>query len=324
MTGRALVTGASGFIGRHLVAALRVRGVPVRAYGRRAGAWPGDVEAALGEIDDARALAAAADGVDVVYHLAGKVHDLGELADTGEHARVTVGGTAALLEACARHRPAVVFLSTLAVYGETGEACVDEDVPPRPVSAYGRAKLEAEALVHEWGARTGSHVCVLRPPMVYGAGCKGNLIRMVRAVDRGWFPPLRDVGNRRSLVGVEDVVAALQLAASHPAARGRRFIVTDGHAYSSREIYDELCRALGRTPPGWGLPIWPLQVAARAGDWGGRILGRRLPLDSSALQRLIGSAWFSSERIGRELGFVPHTRFALGAASVVEAYRRAA
>ena len=324
MTARALVTGAGGFVGGHLVSALRARGIAVRVFVRHAGSWPADVETVVGTMEDAAALARAAAGVDTIFHLAGKVHDVSELGDTGAHERVTVEGTARLLDACrATPAPRFVFLSSLAVYGPTGEACVDEQGPTRPTTPYGIAKLRAEELVHAWAGARDAHACSLRPPMVYGPGCKGNLVRMVRAIDRGWFPPVRYAGNRRSLVSVGDLTTALLLSAEHPSARGRRFIVTDGRTYSSRDIYDAPRRGLGRPPIGWSVPIWPLRIAARLGDWGGRLRGRRPPFDSTALDRLIGSAWFSSAAIARELGFVPHGSFDEGAVSVVEACRAA-
>jgi UDP-glucose 4-epimerase len=323
VTGAALVTGASGFVGGHLVQALRAHRIPVRVLVRQAGGWPADVDVVTGTMEDAAALARAADGVGTVFHLAAKVHDVSERGDSGAHDRVTVDGTARLLEACRSTRPAFVFLSSLAVYGATGEACLDEDAPTRPTTPYGAAKLRAETLLFEWAAATGAPACALQPPMVYGPGCKGNLVRMVRAIDRGWFPPVRHPGNRRSLIAIEDLVEALLLAATHPAARGRRFIVTDGRIYSSRDIYDALRHALGRPSIGWTVPVWPLRVAARLGDWGGALRGRRLPFDSLALDRLIGSACFSSARIVRELGFVPRGDFADGAVSVVRAYRGA-
>jgi nucleoside-diphosphate-sugar epimerase len=295
----------------------------VRVLVRQAGRWPADVDVVVGTMEDPVALRRAAEGVGTVFHLAAKVHDVSELGDSGAHERVTVEGMARLLEACRSEAPRFVFLSSLAVYGATGDACVDEDAPTRPASPYGVAKLRAEARLFEWADATGAHACAVRPPMVYGPGCKGNLVRMVRAIDRGWFPPIRYAGNRRSLVAIDDLVEALLLAGSHPAARGQRFIVTDGRVYSSRDIYDALRRALGRPPIGWTVPVWPLRLAARVGDWGGALRGRRLPFDALTLDRLVGSACFSSARIAGALGFVPHGNFADGAISVVQAYRGA-
>jgi nucleoside-diphosphate-sugar epimerase len=112
------------------------------------------------------------------------------------------------------------------------------------------------------------------------------------------------------MVHVDDVVQALRLAAGNPAANGRVYLVTDGHAYSTREIYTAICRALGREVPRWTLPLWALRCAAIAGDAVGRVAGRSAPLNSAALDKLLGSAWYSSDKIQRELGFVSsHTLY---------------
>ena len=122
---------------------------------------------------------------------------------------------------------------------------------------------------------------------------------------RGLSPPLPETGNKRSMVDVRDVVQAALLAAANPAAAGQVYIVTDGQAYSSRQIYEWICAALQRPVPRWAIPSSLLRFAARVGDVISRLIRRRFVLDTDALDKLIGSAWYSSEKISRELNYRP-------------------
>lgn len=187
--------------------------------------------------------------------------------------------------------------------GEPGDACVDETWPVPPVSAYGRAKREAEDVFFATGERFAMHVVCLRLAMVYGSGGRGNLERMAALVRRGWFPPLPETGNRRSLVHVSDVVAALRLVAFDPRAAGACYIVAHPQTYSGRGIFDALRDAQGLPPIGWSVPSALLKLAARAGDLGAALTGRRAALDSEALDRLLGSACYSPARIEQELAW---------------------
>ncbi|MCZ7655575.1 MAG: NAD-dependent epimerase/dehydratase family protein [Rhodocyclaceae bacterium] len=115
-----------------------------------------------------------------------------------------------------------------------------------------RQALRRKARCWRLARNTSMHVVNLRLAMVYGHGGRGNLERMARGIRAGWFPPLPDSGNRRSLVHVEDVVAAMGMVAQAPAANGRTYIVADPKAYSGREIYDAIRRGLGNRPRAGG------------------------------------------------------------------------
>jgi len=320
---RCLVTGASGFLGRALCQELVGQGRAVRALmrGRAEGPWQeqASLDLAAGVVP-AELLA----DVDVVFHLAGRVHDLTErVPDETAYQAANVDATRALLAAAAsRPRPhRLVFMSSLAVTGDTGRALADESPAAPPATPYGRSKLAAERLVLAAGERHGMHVCILRPALVYGPGAKGNLPRMLAAVDRRRFPPLPELGNRRSLVGVGDVVRAALLAAGRQEAAGQTYVVTDGRAYSTRGMYVAMARALGREPGAVTVPRWCLAGLAKAGDLVGRVGGRRFVFDSAALERLTGSAWFSSDKIARELGWRPTQTLEAALPAMVAEYR---
>ncbi|HKJ22042.1 MAG TPA: NAD-dependent epimerase/dehydratase family protein [Gammaproteobacteria bacterium] len=309
-----LVTGATGFIGRHLVNTLRWdRNLPLIALSRdpdtAARLWSdSSVEVRRGDLERSHTLRGACEGVETVFHLAGCTYGENALDPSAEaqFLRAVFGGAEALLaEAASVGVKRFVFVSSVKAMGEGGEACLDESSPARPVSTYGRAKLAAEEVVLEAGRGRGMHVSVVRLPLVYGPGNRGNIPRMIRAVDRGVFPPLADNGNRRSMVHVHDAVRALMLAAEQDAANQQVYIVTDKQVYSTRRIYDMIREALGLASRRWGVPVGVLRAAGAMGDVIGRVRGSPFPLDSRVLDKLIGSAWYSSEKISRELGFRP-------------------
>jgi nucleoside-diphosphate-sugar epimerase len=147
-------------------------------------------------------------------------------------------------------------------------------------------------------------VC-LRFPLVYGPHQRGNLQRMIRAIERGRFPPPPDNGNRRSMLHVENAVDALVLAGTHPAAAGRVYIVTDERAYSTRQVYDAARVCLGLPPVAWAVPAAALRLIAAGGDLARHLAGRRLGFDTDAFQKLLGTAAYDATRIRRELGYRP-------------------
>ena len=298
-----LVTGGRGFIGRRLVAALQADGGRVRVLTRGAPAGPDEVR---GDLADPASLAAACAGVDTIFHCAGHAHAFGALseADAARHRLVNFNGTRVLAEAAGRAGVRrFVFLSSVKAMGEPGDACIAEDWPALPTSAYGQAKRAAEEVLREAGVRHGMHVVSLRLAMVYGAGGRGNLERMAALVRRGVFPPLPETGNRRSMVHVADVVAAMRLVAADVRAAGRSYIVAHPQTHSGRGLYDALRAACGLAPVRWAVPRGALTAVARLGDGIEALTGRRVPLDSEALDRLLGSACYLPGRIERELGW---------------------
>lgn len=308
---RVLVTGATGFIGRHLVGALLNQGADVTVLSRRPpSAGIRDYRTMVGDLTQPATLEGLCRNIDTVFHLGGHAHavDQPDGKDRETIWRVTVEGTRALVEQSVRNGvQRFVLFSSVKAMGEGGETCLDETAPDMPTSFYGKAKREAENLVLDAG-RLGLSSTVLRLPMVYGPDGKGNLPRMIRAIARGYFPPLPESGNRRSMVDVRDVTQAALLAAGSPAAAGKIYIVTDGQAYSTRVIYEWICAALSRPVPRCTIPLPMLRGIARVGDVIARLIGRRFMFDSDALNKLIGSAWYSSEKISRELNYRPaHT-----------------
>ena len=308
--GLVLVTGASGFIGPRLCQRLREDGSEIRAVMRRPtqGPWDESIQLELGTEPVPPGLL---HGVDAVFHLAGRAHALGDGPQAeAAYRRANLQSTLDLLAAARAQgtRAFVLFSSVKALREGWDES--NRTVPPDParLTPYGRSKWLAEQAV--LGEGTVPHPVVLRPALVYGPSSKGCLWLMIRAVRGGWFPPLPEVGNARSMVHRVDLVEAALLAATHPAAKHRIYVVTDGHPYRTREIYETILSALGRRAPSWNFPLAPIRLAARAGDLAERLTGRRMPLDSELLDRVLGSALYDGRAIENELGFRARLRLA--------------
>ena len=298
---RVLVTGASGFIGRALCSHLSDRGVTVRALLRQSatGPWHETV------IGDLKSLAPnnLANGIDTVFHLAGKAHALSESKqDEKEYFQINTEGTRRILEAAQSSGVRrFVFFSSVKAMHEGGPEYLDETSPCEPVTPYGKSKREAERLVLE-----GNYVpepVVLRLSMVYGPSTKGNLPRMIESIAKRHFPPIPEFGNKRSMVHVEDVIQAAILAAEKPEAIGQTYLVTDGQPYSSRKLYEWVFQALGKPVPDWRIPEMVFRALAKIGDAIGALRGRRFMFDSDTLEKLAGSAWYSSQKIEQKQGF---------------------
>lgn len=303
MTKQVLVTGAQGFIGVKLTQTLSQQSFQVRTLTRNATNDKTDNYSIDLAIDECPSSLCA--NIETIFHLAGKAHALAETQqDEAEYFQINTEGTRKLLEAANQAGvQRFIYFSSVKAVGGSDLQPMNESVQTLADTPYGQSKYAAEQLVLHGGYVP--HPVVIRPSMVYGNTEKGNLPRMIQAVRRGVFPPLPETHNRRSMVHVDDVVQAALLAAENPKAAGQIYIVTDGQAYSTRQIYAWIRAALGKSPMNASIPSSVLQALAKTGDAIGRLSGRRFPFDSDALDKLTGSAWYSSAKIERELGFTP-------------------
>jgi len=302
----ALVTGASGFIGRRLCRDLVGRGWRVRALVRERLPELADVDQAVArQLTDRDALRVAVDGVDTVFHFAARVHQLRDSAPDSIDAYrvVNVDGTRTLLEEASRAGIArFVFASSVkAVTAGPTESPITEEEPAKPSDPYGISKFEAERVVGEFSSSIATYV--LRLPLAYGPGVKANMLALFRAVDRGLPLPFGAIKNRRSLVFVGNVTwAALEIVAI-PSARGETFFVSDGGPVSTPELIREIAAALGRTPRLVPVPSAFFRLMSAAADLASPFT--RLPLNSAAIERLIGSLAVDSSKLVKVIGKSP-------------------
>lgn len=296
-----LVTGANGFVGRALCAELLLRGQVVRGAVRGRCSDMAVPLSSVGEVGAHTDWSGALGGVDVVVHLAARVHMKRDTAaePLAEFRRVNVAGTEHLARsAAATGVRRLVFVSTIGVNGPTTapDEAFSEACPPSPQNDYSLSKWEAEQALQHVAAETGLETVILRPPLVYGGGMPGNLAPLLGAISRGIPLPLASVHNRRSLLFIGNLVDALITCGTHRAAVGRTYLVCDGEDVSTAGLVEKLAAAMGRKSCSFAFPPVLLRLAALA-------LGRRAQAEA-----LVGSLRIDDAGIRDELGWqAPYT-----------------
>ncbi len=320
--GPALVTGATGFIGRRLVARLLAGGRAVRALALPGEpverCWPGPVEVFRGDVRDRTAVEAAVMGAGVVLHLAAVVGDWGR---ESLYQAVTVEGTRNVLGAAAAAGVRAVLVSSVTVYGDAiGSDVCDEDHPfGRPQGPYGRAKQAQERIARELEAAAGLRVTIVRPTNVYGPGSRPWVDDLSDHLRRGLPSLFGDGEQNAGLAYVDNVADLLALAAYHPAAVGRVYNASDDLDVSWRRYFTDLTTAIGAPPPR-AIPAPLARAGAVLNEALWRLLGiweSRPPITREAVN-LVGSHHrVPGARARAELGWAPQVSYDEGLAAVL-------
>jgi len=317
---KAFVTGGTGFVGAHLVQALRARGDQVTCLVRnpakaQALGWT-DVRLVRGDLDDVTALREGCAGAEVIYHVAGRI----SARDRDEFLRANRDGTAKVLEAAAqRSRGRFVFVSSLAAAGPTVPGTpIDESRPPSPVTPYGESKLAAELLVR---AMAGSWT-IVRPPTVYGEWDR-EVLKVFKLARAGLAPVFGDGSQELSVIYAGDLAAALVAAATAPAAANRVYYAAHPVMTTSRELVRAIGRAVGRQPRIVPLPgpiarglLWTIGSIAH-------LAGRATLLSGDKAAEFLAPAWTCrSEALARDAGWRAATDLDVGLRRTADWYRR--
>ena len=289
-----LVTGASGFIGRSLCARFASDRIDFLGTTRRDLDCSGYRCASVGNIDGATNWTSVLDGVEVIVHLAARVHIMSDDAEfpRNEYTRVNVDGTRRLAECASKAGvKRIIFLSTVKVLGEKTETrpfhYSDE---PAPVDPYAESKLGAERSLRQIEKQTGLEVVVIRPPLVYGPGVGGNIARMIEYIRSGLWLPLGRIENKRSLLAVANLCDVVSICLDHPDAAGKTFLISDGSDISTTDLIKAIAQEMGKPSRLIPVPERVLKVC-------GRIVGRTadvrrlcdsLQVDISYTKELLG------------------------------------
>ncbi len=262
----ALVTGASGFLGRHIVPALTRAGWSVRPAVRSPKGSEGEV--VIGSIGPDTDWQAALGGVDAVVHLAARVHYKNDEHAVELYRSVNVEGTLHLARRAAtagvRH---FIFISTVLVHGRSndGRAPFSESDVPTPRGLYGTSKAEAEAGLRLLAREVGMKITVIRPPLIYGAHAKGNFPLLARAVGLGLPLPFAAIRNRRNFLSVQNLSSFILYRLGHPdpTSNFEIFLLADAERVSTPEFIARLARASGKSARLFGIPPNLLSAALR-------------------------------------------------------------
>jgi nucleoside-diphosphate-sugar epimerase len=322
-SGTVLVTGATGFLGAALVRRLVVEGAKVRVLVRAAAKarrlTQEGVDSVVGDITDNGALEAAADGVAIVYHLAGKLLVPG-VPESYYH-RTHVEGTKLLL-ACCRRQPELkrfVHCSTTGVLGGTGDRAADENAPRRPTNIYEATKAEAELAVRAaWRDRFPA--VIVRPGLVYGPGDL-HLLSFFRSILRRQFRPIGHRPVWLHPIYIDDMTEALIRCGVRPAAVGECFHVADREPVTLEGFATLIARAAGRNLPPGRIPLPVARAVAAIGDLLPASMGGLAPLTRSRLEFLTHSRVYDVAKAQRLLDFAASIDLPTGIARTMAWYR---
>ena len=280
-----MVTGATGFIGKKLLGVLK-GDISVLSRSRH-NKYP----TVICDFEKDKIPNNSLIDIDIVFHLAGVAHDIN--GNSNLYQKINIDITIQLAELAVKSNvKRFIFISSVKAGGlPSNNNCVDENYQGGSEGVYGNTKKKAEIELLKIGHRTGMHISIIRPSLVYGPNIKGNLKLMLSGIESGWFPPMPEVNNRRSMVHVDDLVRAMLFISKSNKTKGEVYIVTDGEPYSSREIYNTMCTLTGRSIPKWRVP---------------KILFTVISLVSQNYQykirKLLGNECYSSKKL-EKIGF---------------------
>ena len=297
-----LVTGASGFIGKTLCNKLIKLSFNVQGAVRSLDSLTFDYNfkaVTVGEIGANTNWINALKDIDCIIHCAGKEHSTNEKNNLNIYHLINTEGTKRLAEQVVKSGvKRFIFLSTIKVNGEStgnnnqNSIFTNKDIP-NPQDAYSTSKLEAEKLLWEISAKTNLEVVVVRLPLVYGYGSKGNLAKLIKLINSGMFLPFSLINNKRSLIGIDNLVDLLVRCIEHPDAKSKTFLVSDGEDLSTPELLKNIASAMGRSAFMFPFPISLLKFF-------GFVLGK-----SSEIDRLTGSLQIDNNYTKKILNWSP-------------------
>lgn len=306
---RILVTGANGFVGRELCKTLCRQGYNVRMAVR----CSQDGHAvAVGNIGPNTDWSMALDGIDIVVHLAARVHVMQEISKNPLESfrTVNVHGTERLAQmAVDRGVKRLVYISSISIHGNsTGDRAYVEGDGAQPHSPYAVSKWEGELVLRKIEKEKGLETVIVRPPLVYGAGVGGNFLRLMQWASRGFPLPLKCIRNKRSFIGIENLANLIECCVSNPNAAGETFVASDGEDLSTPDLIDHVARLMGRSARMISVPVGVVRML-------GKLVGK-----GDVIDRLCNSLQVDSSKAHNALKWKPQVPMYVGLERTVKWY----
>jgi nucleoside-diphosphate-sugar epimerase len=296
------ITGANGFVGKSLCKALISSNNSIKAFARRMDSSLNSLKVEYIQIGDISLdinLKEYLVGCDCIVHCAGKAHIMNDTSNLDVYQSVNIVGTKNLAEqAVLAGVKRFIFLSSVKVNGEsTGNSddpkIFTNDDTPNPQDNYAISKFEAEKALWEIASKTNLEVVIVRLPLVYGTSAKGNLNRLIKLINSKIPLPFADIKNKRSLIGIDNLVDVLVRCIEHPNAAGKTFLVSDGEDLSTSELINIIASGMNRSVKLFRLPRALLKFF-------GFILMRQSQID-----RLTGSLQIDNSYVRKILNWTP-------------------
>jgi nucleoside-diphosphate-sugar epimerase len=306
-----LVTGANGFIGKHLLSALHQDGWQIRVALRRDFSEPPSVPIqahTITDIDGQTDWQEALQGVNVVIHLAARAHILQDHSSDPEadFLRVNTDGTANLVKQAIRcgvqH---FIFLSSVGAMATVSDQTLTEESFCQPDTSYGRSKLKAEEALVALASNSAMTWTILRPTLVYGFGNPGNMERLIKLINLGLPLPFGSIHNQRSFTYVGNLVDAILRILTHPNAINQIFLVSDGEDISTPELMRLIARSTQQSSTLFPCPPQLLKLIGVLGDAMQAVRGKAGGINSTTIDRLLGSLVVDSSKIRSMLDWNP-------------------
>ena len=310
------VTGANGFIGKSVCKTLSCSGKITKGFVRTLNPslnLLGIQYVPVGDISLSIDWKNHLMNYNSIIHCAGIAHSMDQKHGSDAYSLVNIEGTRQLAEQAVKAGiKRIVFLSSIKVNGESNEKkkysnkiFTHNDIPD-PKDYYATSKFEAENVLWEVSAKTGLEVVVLRLPLVYGKGVKGNLMRLIQLVNSGVPLPLGMVNNQRSMIGIDNLVDLIIRCIDHPDAAGKTFLVSDGEDLSTSDLINHLASSMHRKSRLFPFPIFLLKFLSF-------IFGKQKDID-----RLVGSLKVDSSYVQKILNWTPPVSVAEGIRRMVQ------
>lgn len=293
-----LVTGSTGFVGKSLIPALILSGHQVRCAVTQKTEWIHCEQVVVDRLENQIDWNEALDGIDVVIHLAARVHIMNEKnkSPLDEYIKINSVSTRNLAEQAAKKNvKRFIFLSSIKVNGEETLAnCpFTEASIPCPNEPYAISKLYAEHYLQAISRTTNMEVVILRPPLIYGPGVKANFLKMIKLVNKNWPLPFGKVHNKRNFVYIDNLISAITTVISLPNAANQIYLVADNDALSFSDLLNQIAKEMKLKSNLFSLPVSVLNCFFR------------LPGLKKFSSRLLGSLEVSNLKIKSDLGWEP-------------------